>query len=82
MVTTIKKLRSSTKEVLNSVAQGNEVIVTNRGKAYVKIVPVKTSTTSSVKKETPKFFGMWKDREDMKDVAAYVRNLRKPRYAR
>ncbi|MGA3203394.1 MAG: hypothetical protein ABSF12_12995 [Bryobacteraceae bacterium] len=24
--------------------------------------------------------GMWKDREDMKDPAAYIRNLRKPRY--
>jgi hypothetical protein len=23
---------------------------------------------------------MWKDREDMKDPAAYIRNLRKPRY--
>ena|GEM_PF-1080532 len=25
-------------------------------------------------------FGMWADREDMKDSAAYVRNLRRPRY--
>jgi hypothetical protein len=25
-------------------------------------------------------FGMWADREDMKDVAAYVRNLRKGRF--
>ena len=25
-------------------------------------------------------FGMWKDREDMKDPVAYVQNLRKPRY--
>jgi hypothetical protein len=24
--------------------------------------------------------GMWSDREDMRDVAAYVRNLREPRY--
>ena len=79
MVTTIKKLRSSTKEVLNAVAQGNEVIVTNRGKAYVKIVPVKSACKST--KSTPKAFGMWKDRKDMKDVSAYVRNLRKPRYA-
>jgi hypothetical protein len=26
------------------------------------------------------FVGMWKDREDMKDPVAYIRNLRKPRY--
>lgn len=25
-------------------------------------------------------FGMWRDREDMTDVAAYVRKLRQPRY--
>jgi hypothetical protein len=24
--------------------------------------------------------GMWKDREDMKDPVAYIRNMRKPRY--
>jgi hypothetical protein len=24
--------------------------------------------------------GMWKDREDMKDPAAYIRKLRQPRY--
>ena len=27
-------------------------------------------------------FGIWRDREDMDDVAAYVRKLRAPRYSR
>ena len=27
-------------------------------------------------------FGIWRDREDMADVAAYVRKLRAPRYSR
>jgi cytochrome c len=27
-------------------------------------------------------FGIWRDREDMADVAAYVNQLRQPRYAR
>ncbi len=27
-------------------------------------------------------FGIWRDREDMADVAAYVRKLRQPRYNR
>jgi hypothetical protein len=27
-------------------------------------------------------FGIWRDREDMDDVAAYVRKIRKPRYNR
>jgi len=31
-------------------------------------------------KEYGPAWGMWKDREDMKDVAAYVRKLREPRF--
>lgn len=27
-------------------------------------------------------FGIWRDREDMADVAAYVRKIRQPRYNR
>lgn len=27
-------------------------------------------------------FGMWRDRDDMEDVAAYVRHLRAPRFTR
>lgn len=27
-------------------------------------------------------FGIWRDREDMRDVAAYLRHLRAPRYNR
>jgi hypothetical protein len=27
-------------------------------------------------------FGIWRDREDMSDVAAYVRKIREPRYKR
>lgn len=27
-------------------------------------------------------FGIWRDREDMDDVAAYVRQIRQPRYNR
>jgi hypothetical protein len=27
-------------------------------------------------------FGIWRDREDMADVAAYVRKIREPRYKR
>jgi hypothetical protein len=26
------------------------------------------------------FVGMWRDREDMKDLVAWLRNLRRPRY--
>ena len=40
-----------------------------------------TPTTSAAESqgEDP-LFGMWRDREDMADVAAYVRKLRAPRF--
>ena len=84
MVTTIKKLRISTKEVLSSVVRGNEVVVTNHGKPYVKIVPITPINKNGIKSESnvSGFLGMWKDHEDLKDVQEYLRNLRKPRYAR
>jgi prevent-host-death family protein len=39
MVTTAKKLRFHTKELLESVSRGEEVVITMRGKPYAKLVP-------------------------------------------
>ena len=36
--------------------------------------------TSGVEAENDLLFGMWRDREDMADVEAYVRKLRAPRF--
>jgi len=40
----------------------------------------KQKETSSVQDHPA--FGMWKDREDMKDVHAWLRKIRTPRYPR
>ncbi len=37
--------------------------------------------TASIETHDPAF-GIWRDREDMADVQAYVRKLREPRYGR
>lgn len=40
----------------------------------------RTRTKRAAKEEADDpLFGMWRDREDMADVAAYVRKLRAPR---
>ena len=45
-----------------------------------------TRVTVRIEEETPsaltdnQMFGMWRDREEMADVNAYVRKLRAPRY--
>jgi len=38
-----------------------------------------TSQTTKEETDNP-LFGMWRDREDMADVEAYVRKLRAPRF--
>ena len=77
MQSTAKELRFHTKEILNSVHRGEEIIITFRGKPYAKIVPLKES--KKVKDSKNELFGIWKDRKDMENVDEYVRNLRKSR---
>lgn len=78
MYSTAKELRFHTKELLESVSRGEEVIITFRGKPYAKLVPIKKSVSKS--KETNELFGIWKDRTDLEDVNSYVRNIRKERF--
>ena len=77
MITNIRTLRSSTKEILNAVHHGNTVILTNRGRPCAKIIPVlqKNSPTES------SAFGMWKGHKETKDVKTYINKLRKNRHA-
>ncbi len=77
MYSTAKDLRFNTKELLESVSRGEEVIITFRGKPYAKLVPL--NKTEKKINETNELFGIWKDRDDLEDVASYVRELRKGR---
>ena len=76
MYSTAKELRFHTKELLESVSRGEEVIITYRGKPLAKLVPIKKSKKDL--QETEELFGIWKDK-DIDDVNSYVRNLRKGR---
>ena len=78
MYSTAKELSFHTKELLDSVSRGEEVIITYRGKPYAKLVPFKKSKQTIEKAD--ELFGIWKDRKDIKDVNKYVRELRKRRY--
>jgi prevent-host-death family protein len=78
MYSTAKELRFRTKELLESVSRGEEVIITFRGKPYAKLVPIKESKKNL--QDTKELFGIWKDRTDIDDVNSYVRNLRKERF--
>jgi prevent-host-death family protein len=80
MKATILDLRYRMKSVLEALDRGEPVIVLHRGKEKARLVPIETSSRRRKPAADPAF-GMWKTRKDLKDVSAYVRELRKPRFS-
>ncbi len=78
MYSTAKELRFNTKELLESVSRGEEVIITFRGKPYAKLVPFEESDKKT--NEANELFAIWKERTDLEDVDSYIRNIRKERF--
>ncbi|MGK5094796.1 type II toxin-antitoxin system prevent-host-death family antitoxin [Deltaproteobacteria bacterium TL4] len=76
MHATAKDLKSHTKEILDRASGGEEVIVTYKGKPYVKIVPFHQH--SELTKASPKklaLFGIWKNHEASEDVSALLHKM-------
>jgi len=80
METTAKDLRTHARRILEAVERGQEVTITHRGKARAKLVPVRAAKRAAraPARKLP-LFGIWKDRSDTKNVAAYVERLRSGR---
>ena len=78
MKASIVDLRYRMKDVLSAVDRGETVTVLYRGKPKAKIVPISKKEALNKIINDPAF-GMWKDREDMRDPSAYVRKIRKGR---
>lgn len=78
MNATAKQLRFNTKSLLQSVARGEEVTITMRGKPVARLVTV--NRRRKKKGEDDTIFGMWRDRDDLREVQRYVRNIRKGRF--
>jgi|YNPNPStandDraft_1061719.scaffolds.fasta_scaffold133538_2 prevent-host-death family protein len=72
---TAKQLRSEMGRILNCVSAGEHVTVTLRGRAVAIILPIESVPCDY----DPIGFGMWRDREDMKDVQAWLDRIRQPR---
>jgi len=77
MKATAKDLRFHSKELMDSVNRGEEVVITFRGKPCAKLVPYQEIKKQRGKNE---LFGIWKDNEISQNVEEYVRNLRKGRF--
>jgi prevent-host-death family protein len=78
MKATAKDLRFHSKELLNTVNRGEEVIITYRGKPCAKLVPY--DEFEKDKNIKSNLFGMWKDHDIIDDVDSYVRDIRKGRF--
>ena len=77
MKATAKDLRFHSKELINTVNRGEEVVITFRGKPCAKLIPYREENEEDTNTE---LFGIWKDNKMIQDVDEYVRGLRKGRY--
>ena len=78
MKATAKDLRFNTKEILNAVERGEEIVITYRGTPQAKIVPIQPQEKSD-NNDTP-LFGIWRDHDEITDVDGYIRTVRKGRF--
>ena len=79
MKATVRDLRYRTKDVLAAVDRGEVVTVLYRGKERARVTPLPASD-SGPKMIPGKAYGMWRDRQDLQDVAGHVRRLRSGRF--
>jgi prevent-host-death family protein len=79
MEITTKQLKAQPGRIISQVNSGQEIIVTYRGKASAKIVPLETENIRQSVDSENELFGIWRNREDIQDVEQYVRNIRKGR---
>ena len=78
MNATAKELRFKTKTILQSVARGEEVTITMRGKPVARLITI--GRQNKTVEDTNTVFGMWSDRDDLRNAGAYVRKIRKGRF--
>lgn len=77
MEMTAKELRSQIGAALASVGRGEAVTITYRGKPAARLVAAEGAPEQGAARMPA--FGMWRDRQDIADVDAHVRDLRKGR---
>jgi hypothetical protein len=73
--------RKNMKDIIKALELNEPVEIYYRGKKKGTIVPEKTGKKKRIFAMDHPAFGMWKDREDMKNPTKWVHDMRrKPRY--
>ncbi|MCC6604634.1 MAG: type II toxin-antitoxin system prevent-host-death family antitoxin [Anaerolineae bacterium] len=75
MQASAKDLRFNVRELLETVARGEEVIITYRGKPRARLIPFGDKPEGE-----DELFGIWADHEASEDVNAYIQTIRKGRF--
>jgi len=75
---TAKDLRFHSKEILDTVSRGEEVIITVRGMPQAKLIPL--DKDDNRKLHSSSIFGIWKDNKNISIVEEYTRKIRKGRF--
>jgi len=79
MKASVVDLRHRMRDILKALDRNETVEILYHGKVRGLLVPVEGASKKRRKVSEDPAFGMWAGREDMKDVAAYVRKLRRGR---
>jgi len=75
-----KALRQKTRLLLDTVERGEEVIITYRGRARARVVPMNEGPEQAESVRKNELFGLWADRDDLTDPRTRVRTLQQNRY--
>ena len=76
-----KDLRSHARLLLDAVQRGETVTITYRGRPSAKVIGIgEDDGKFQARSADSELFGLWADREDLDDVAAHVRDLRRNRF--
>jgi antitoxin (DNA-binding transcriptional repressor) of toxin-antitoxin stability system len=74
-------LRKNSSEIIRALNRNEAVTVIYRGKPAAIMQPIGGQSKPAIRSaQDHPAFGLWANREDMKDVAAHVRQLRKGRF--
>ncbi len=78
MKVTALEIRKCMPEIISALERNEEVTLSYRGKDKAVIRPITSGKKTSLNNHPA--LGMWKDRDELDNVDAYIRNLRKGRH--
>jgi prevent-host-death family protein len=75
MTVSTKELRTRTKEIIEAIKRGEEVVITYRGKPVAKISPIKEKGDTD-----DSLFGVWEDNPAVENVEEFIDEVRGGRF--